>query len=128
MAETGYLAVRVYTSQAQLPIEGATVTVTQPTPNGTKLLATRITDRSGNITPVAIETPNKEESLQAGIRIPFTSVDITADYPNYERILVENAQVFSGVLSQQNLELIPIEERPEFFNLTEVFQVTSQEL
>ncbi len=128
MAENGYLAVRVYTSQAQLPIEGATVTVTRPTPNGTKLLATRITDRSGNIAPVAIETPDREESLQAGIRIPFASVDITADYPGYERILVENAQIFSGVLSQQNLELIPIEERPEVFNMTEVFQVTSQEL
>ncbi len=128
MAENGYLAVRVYTSRAQLPIEGATVTVTRPTPNGTKLLATRITDRSGNIAPVAVETPDREESLQAGIRIPFASVDITADYPGYERILVENAQIFSGVLSQQNLELIPIEERPEVFNMTEVFQVTSQEL
>ncbi len=128
MAENGYLAVRVYTSQAQLPIEGANVTVTQATPNGTRLLATRITDRSGNISPVEIATPDRSESLQAGIRIPFTSVDITADYPGYERILVENAQIFSGVLSQQNLELIPIEERPEVLNLTEVFQVTSQEL
>ena len=128
MAENGYLTVRVYTSQAQLPIEGASVTVTQSTPNGTRLLAARITDRSGSVSPIAIETPDKSESLQAGIRIPFTSVDITADYPGYERILVENAQIFSGILSQQNLELIPIEERPEFFNMTEVFDVTSQEL
>ena len=128
MAENGYLAVRVYTSQAQLPIEGATVTVTQATPNGTRLLATRITDRSGNTGPITIETPDKEESLQAGIRIPFTSVDITADYPSYERILVENAQVFSGIVTQQNLVLIPLQERPQAWNLTEIFQVSAQNL
>ncbi|MBE6985708.1 MAG: spore cortex-lytic protein [Ruminococcaceae bacterium] len=128
MAENGYLTVRVYTSSAQLPIEGATVTVTQPTPNGTRLLATRITDRSGNIEPIAIEAPNRSESQQAGVRTPFTSVDITADYPNYERVMVENAQIFSGVLSQQNLELIPIEERPEVWNMTEIFNVPSQNL
>lgn len=128
MAENGYLAVRVYTSSAQLPIEGAIVTVTQPTANGSRLLASRITDRSGTIEPVAIPAPNRSESLQSGAAEPFTQVDIIVDYPNYERIFVENAQIFSGVISQQNLELIPIGERPEAWNTTEVFQVTAQPL
>lgn len=128
MAENGYLTVRTYTSSAQLPIEGATITVTQPSSNGTRLIASRITDRSGNITPIAIAAPDRSESLQSGATAPFTQVDITADYPGYERILVENAQIFAGVTTQQEMKLIPIEERPDVWNLTEVFQVTAQPL
>lgn len=128
MTENGTLTVRTYTSSAQLPIEGAVVTVTQPTDNGTRLLASRITDRSGNIAPISIATPERSQSLSAGTSAPFTQVDITVDFPDYERILVENAQIFSGVVTQQELELIPIEERPSVWNMTEVFQVTAQPL
>ncbi len=128
MAENGYLSVRTYTSAAQLPIEGASIIVTQRTPNGTRLLASRITDRSGNIAPIEIAAPNRSESQSAGNNSPFTSVDITVDYPNYERVLVEDAQIFPGITTQQNFQLIPIEERPEAWNLTEIFQVTAQPL
>lgn len=128
MAENGYLAVRTYTSDAELPIEGANVIVTQRTPNGTRLIASRITDRSGNISPITIAAPNRSESQQSGNAAPYSEVDISVDYPNYERILVENAQIFPGVITQQNIKLIPIEERPEVWNLTEVFQVTAQPL
>lgn len=128
MTENGTLTVRTYTSSAQLPIEGAVVTVTQPTDNGTRLLASRITDRSGTIEPISIAAPDRSLSLSAGAGEPFTQVDITVDFPDYERILVENAQIFSGVVTQQELELIPIEERPNVWNMTEVFQVTAQPL
>ncbi len=128
MAENGILTVRTYTSAAQLPVEGAVVTVTRPTDNGTRLLATRITDRSGMIDPISIAAPDRSQSLSAGTPTPFTQVDITVDFPGYERILVENAQIFSGVVTQQELELIPIEERPNVWNMTEVFQVTAQPL
>lgn len=128
MTENGTLTVRTYTSSAQLPIEGAVVTVTRPTNNGTRLLASRITDRSGTIEPIYIPTPDRSQSLSAGSSAPYTQVDITVDFPDYERILVENAQIFSGVVTQQELELIPIEERPSVWNMTEVFQVTAQSL
>ena len=128
MAENGYLSVRTFTSSAELPIKGASVIVTQKSSNGSKLIASRITDRSGNIAPIAISTPDRTESQQAGTPTPFAKVDITVDYPNYERILVEDAQIFAGVITQQNFKLIPIEERPEAWNLTEIFQVTAQNL
>ncbi len=128
MAENGYLSVRVYSTAAQLPVQGALVTVTQPSTNGTRLLASRITDRSGNIERITIEAPNRSESLQSGIASPFTLVDISVDAPGYERILVENAQIFAGIISQQDMDLIPIEERPEAWNTTEVFQVSAQAL
>ena len=128
MPTNGFLTIRTYTSAAQLPVEDVTVSVTRPDSKGTRLFATRITDESGLAGPIAIPTPDRSESLQAGVAAPYTTIDIIADHPDYERVLVENAQVFAGVLSQQDIALIPLEARPEVFNLTETFQITPQAL
>lgn len=128
MPSNGFLRVRVFTSDAQLPVEDATVTVTQPADRGSKLLATRITDESGLIDLLPIPAPERQESLQTGATAPYAFVDIIVDHPEYERVLVENAQIFSGVISEQNIALIPIEERPQVWNLTEIFRITPQPL
>ena len=128
MSDTGYLTVRAFASSAQLPIEGAAITITQPGSGGTKLLASRLTDENGAVAPVRIRTPDLQESQQAGGSLSYTAVDITADHPDYERIVVENVQIFPGVLSRQNLEMIPVDSRPETWNMTEVFPISAQEL
>lgn len=128
MAATGLLTVRVYTSNAELPISGATVHVTQKTEKGDQLLATRITDESGKTTPIIIATPDRSESLTPGAAAPFTNVDITVDEPNYERALIENVQIFAGILTQQNLELLPNDAQPDAWNMTEIIPITAQPL
>ena len=128
MASNGFLRVRVYTSDAQLPVEDATVTVTQQGASGSRLLATRITDESGLIPVLTVSTPDSGGSQAPGTPSPYATVDIVVDHPDYERVLIENAQIFSGIISEQNIPLIPIEERPQYWNLTEVFPVTPQEL
>ena len=128
MPENGYFSVRAFVSGAELPVEGVSVTVTQPTENGSRLIAARLTDESGKIERLSIPAPGRSESQAPGNVKPWTSVDITADHPDYERILVENVQIFAGVLTEQNLELIPHDERPEAWNVTEVFDVTAQPL
>lgn len=128
MAEGGYLTVRTYTSSAQLPIVGATVSVTEQGTNGAKLIATRITDRSGRTTPIQISTPNRSESLTPGQAVPFTKVNITIDKVGFDRVLVENAQLFAGITSELNVEMLPLGENPDSFNTTELVDVTPQEL
>ncbi|MBR4307958.1 MAG: spore cortex-lytic protein [Oscillospiraceae bacterium] len=128
MASNGFLRVRVYTSEAQLPVEDATVTVTQSAERGSDLIATRITDESGLIELLTLPTPDRTESLQAGTPVPYAFVDIVVDHPEYERVLVENAQIFAGIITEQNVALLPIEERPAVWNLTEIFRITPQPL
>ena len=128
MSGTGFLTVRISTSDAELPIEDATVTVTQDTPGGVKLLAVRITDRSGVVPNIAIVTPALDESLEPGGPIPYTAVDVTVDRPGYDRALVENVQLFPGVQSQQDISLVPQSKTPEAFNMTDVVDITAQDL
>ena len=128
MAATGYLTVRTYASRAQLPIANATVVVNENTDDGTRLLAIRITDQSGRISPIPITTPDRADSLSPGDPRPWTPVELIVEHPDYERVLVENLQVFAGVNSQQDIELLPLNELPDAYNTTEVIDITAQPL
>ena len=119
----GYLSVHSFTSAARIPVEGVTFTITQRRAQGVELLAVRIADESGRIAPVAIAAPDEAESQS-----PFAVVDITADHPEFERILVENVQIFANITTDQNFALIPLAEQPEVWNMTEVFTIPAQEL
>ena len=59
---------------------------------------------------------------------PFTQVDLSAECPGYEQILVEGIQVFAGVRTIQELAMIPYPQYPEYYNLTEVFPISPQAL
>ncbi len=128
MAADGYLIIRTYTSAAQLPVAGATVSVTEQGENGARLIATRITDRSGRTTPIKITTPDRSESLTPGQPLPFKDVNITIDKTGFDRVLIENAQLFAGIITEQNVEMLPLGEHPDAFNMTELIDITPQAL
>lgn len=113
MQATGTLFVRVYTSQAQIPLEGATVVVASPEEAGKrKLLSIQNTDSSGMIRPVQIDAPALGESTSPGglpgDGAPFARCDVWAEQPGYAMLQIENVQIFPGVETLQDMELIPL--------------------
>ena len=126
MAATGYIQVHAFTSKAQLPLKDVTVLITDA--DG-KAIAMRQTDRSGKIQPVPILTPDLSASQtpQEGM-IPFTSVNIYARLENFEQIEAEGVQIFADTVTNQDLEMIPLAEFPEFWTETEIFQTPPQNL
>ena len=93
-----------------------------------ELLGLRSTNADGQTTPVPVSTPDRELSESPSGEKSWSSVDITADMPGYERVIVENVQVFPGVTTIQDFALIPLEDYPDQWSKTEVFDVTPQEL
>lgn len=126
MPSTGYIQVRAYASIARYPLEEVAIVVTGA--DGTAL-AMRLTDRNGQIEPIAIPVPDKAESLAPDPpEIPFTSVNLYAHLQGYEQIEAENVQVFADTVTNQNLEMIPLAEFPEVFDQREVFITPPQNL
>ena len=126
MAATGYIQVHAFTSKAQLPLKDVTVLITDL--NG-KAIAIRQTDRSGKIQPVPISTPelSASQAPETGI-VPFTAVNIYARLENFEQIEAEGIQIFADTVTNQDLEMIPLAEFPEFWTETESFQTPPQNL
>lgn len=92
-------------------------------------IALRLTDRSGRIEPIPIPVPDREESLTPNPEeIPFATVNLTARLRDYEQIIVDEVQVFPGIVTYQELELIPLSELPESRNKSETFVTSRQNL
>ncbi len=115
MQATGILSVRVYTSQAQIPLEGATVVVAAPGEGGKwRLLSIQNTNSSGVIRPVTIDAPALGESTSPGglpgDGAPFALCEIWAEQPGYAMLQVSGVQIFPDVETMQDMELIPLPE------------------
>lgn len=113
MQATGTLSVRVFTSQAQIPLEGATVVVATAGEEGKyKLLSIQNTDSSGKTRTITIDAPALGESTSPGglpgPGVPFAQCNVWAEQPGYAMLQVENVQIFPGVETVQNMELIPL--------------------
>ena len=126
MPDTGYIQTHAYQSNAQLPLQNVTVTVSSP--DGT-VIALRLTDRSGRIDPIPIPVPDRSESLTPDApEIPFTTVNLTARLKDYEQIFITGLQVFADVTTDQNLMLIPLSELPSSRSQSESFDTPPQNL
>ncbi len=127
MPATGYIQVHAYTSRAQIPLKDVAIAITEPSGSA---IALRLTDRSGQLSqPVEITVPDLAASQRPDTGVtPYALVDIYAKAEDYEEIEVKHVQVFPGIVTSQNLELIPLSELPEAWNQVEIFDTPSQNL
>ncbi len=130
MANEGRLKVRVYTSQAELPVEGATVVVTQSGKAGKyTLLSVQISDSSGLVRPIEISTPASNESTSPNQNgAAFALCNVWAEHPGYAMLQVEGVQIFPGVETLQDMELIPLAEGQSSLQQRDIRQMTAQAL
>lgn len=126
MSATGYITVRAYTSTAQFPLVNAAIAVTAE--DGTAI-AMRLTDRSGQITPIEIPVPDKSESLAPDPpERPYAVVNLYARLKGYEQVEAENLQVFADTTTNLNLEMIPLAEFPQQWDQSVTFDTPPQNL
>lgn len=111
MPENGYIQVRAFMSNAQIPLENVAVTISSI--DGTAI-AMRLTGRSGLTDPVAIPAPNRAESEQPEKNgQPFTDLILYAWKSGFEQVRATNVQVFAGVTTIQDLKMVPLSELPD---------------
>ena len=126
MASTGYIQVHAYTSFAQIPLQDVAVSITD---TDGKTIAFRLTDRNGKIdpVPVSVPAPSAGQTPDTGIT-PYTNINISARLENFEQIESRNVQIFPSVITNQNLEMIPLSELPQEWTKEEVFLAPPQNL
>lgn len=109
MQETGSLRVRVFTSRAQLPVQGAAVILSTPIEGGRReLLSILRTDSSGLARTVTLNTPDQNLSQDPGNLDPFAAYTIVVEHPNYYLAVFDGVQVFSGIETVQDVALNPL--------------------
>ena len=126
MPDNGYITARAYMSEAQLPRSNVAVTIVSS--DGTAI-AMRLTNRSGLTEPVAIPTPERSESEQPEENgRPFTDITIYAWKSGFEQVAARNVQVFSGITTIQDLEMVPLSELPNRWDENVLYNTPPQNL
>lgn len=128
MNGNGKIIARVTLASESVPVKDAVVTATTLDGDKQILLGIRRTDENGKTTPIDVETPDIEYSLEPenGVK-PYTSVDIRVDHPSAYTVLIRNVQVFSDNTSLVNVSLIPLREGIDSGE-QEIIEITSQNL
>lgn len=109
LTDSGTLVFRVFTSVADLPVEGAAVLVRLQ--DSGALLGVRVTNSSGETDPTVIETPSDALSQAPENTIqPWTGLQVMIEHPEYERVLLTGLQVFPGIETVQTVRLIPLKQ------------------
>lgn len=127
MSQPGTISAHVYTSRAQIPVIGATVAVSQRlTGKRHTLLAIRITDENGEIPSIPVPAPQGSET--PGNDAPFSSLDVRVEHPDYQMEIIEDIQIFPGISSLQEVQLIPLAEHAIPRNSYNMVRITPQPL
>ncbi|MBO5050439.1 MAG: hypothetical protein J6C41_08460 [Oscillospiraceae bacterium] len=127
MSNIGYIQVHAYTAKAQLPLRNVAIAVTN---DQGKTIALRMTNSSGKIDrPVEIQVPIPAAGLSPNTGIvPYSTVNLYAKVADYEEIEANNIQVFPGIITVQDLQMIPLSELPQYQNQVEIFNTPAQNL
>ena len=110
----GYLKVRVTTTGNTLPLEGAVVTVSEYSSDGSgendRVLYSLRTDRSGLTETVPLPAPAMTDSLRPGAAQPYSLYNITVTYDGYYPFVGVGVPIFSGIVALQPVNLLPLSE------------------
>lgn len=130
MPSYGTIVARVFTSEAIVPLAGALVSFSKKNSAGEReLIALRLTNYDGLTDPVVIETPDFSQSQQYSPgAVPYSTVDVEVEAPDFDRVRVENAQVFSDRQTIQRFLLIPSPDLPFGYTRTETFVIPEHPL
>ncbi len=125
----GFIKVQTVTSRAEIPVAGATVTVSTLRPGvGRVLLSVQRTDESGMTALVTVPTPDLANSLTPNQPQGWTDVQVGASHPNFDGVVIRDVQIFPGVTTLQELILVPRSGMPTDLGETETTTIPQQDL
>ena len=107
---TGGMQVNVTTLQGLYPVKNALITVFTGNNDNMTVIETDVTDESGKSGVFNLKTPPVSESQQAenGGALPYANYNVSVRSDGYVEQIAMNVPVFSGVISVQGIDLIPI--------------------
>ena len=108
----GYMIVRVTTARGAIPLEGATVIVSDYLPEDVNergnAIYTLTTNSSGLTDKLALPAPPRELSMTPGNGKSYLTYNIAVAKDGYYQQNYINAPVFEGITSIQSADMIPL--------------------
>lgn len=108
--QVGSLVISVFTASELYPVVNAEVTITAQNGENSDVLDSSVTDRSGRTKTFTLPAPSASMSQEPTVAIPFAEYRVSVKAPDYFDAVIENVQLFGGILTQLPINLIPLPE------------------
>lgn len=107
---TGGIQVNVTTIGRLYPVKNALVTVFSGGRDNMTTLDSDATDESGKTKIFSLKTPPSAESQRSdnGGEVPYSTYNVSVKSDGYVEKIAMNVPVFSGVVSVQGIDLLPV--------------------
>ena len=106
----GYLIVNVSTARGAIPLENASVTISDHEAEGNPIVTVVSTDNSGKTPRLALQAPDRANSMSPDKARPYATYLIEVVKEGYYPVTDSNVPIFSGITSIQPVEMIPLAE------------------
>lgn len=107
---SGQLVVSAFTADQVYPVVGASVSVTSENGSSPDYNQSSSTDRSGRSVVFTLPAPSASMSQEPTSSNPFGEYTVRVSHPSYFDAVIENVQIFDGILTQLPVGLIPLPE------------------
>lgn len=107
--DQGKLLISIRSQTGQVPIEGATITLSY-TGQPDSILETLSTNSSGQTENITLDTPPLEYSMEPAQNQPYAEYTIEVTAPGYESVNVSGIELLSGEEALQDVVMTPLEE------------------
>ena len=109
-SSSGQLVVSVFTANQIYPVVDAQVSVEAQNGDDSDVLGTSVTDRNGRSTTFTLPAPSAAASQEPTTLPPFAQYRVRIKHPDFFDAVIENVQIFGGVLTRLPVNLVPLPE------------------
>ena len=103
----GELKIEASLGQGAVPIEGVRITVYKRFTDGPRRFYTLWTDSSGMVNGILLPAPDRSLSERPSNQRPYAVYEVSAEHPDFERMVFPQTPVFPGITSIQKVRLVP---------------------
>ncbi len=106
--QKGFLRVQTFQGDRVLPMQGAQIKVFNNQQGQKKLVSTNKTDANGQSSLISLDARPFSLSQSPGKVQPYTTYDVEVSMPGYYTTYYVDLPIFSGTVSLQNTQMIPL--------------------
>ncbi len=103
----GYLKVQAFSGKQSFPIVNARVIVSKNFNSGSHTFYDELTDTSGIVDNLELNTPEKDLAKQDNKTSPFSTYTVRVTHPYFITTVYTNVPMFDGITSIQPVNMIP---------------------
>ncbi|MEG1537544.1 MAG: hypothetical protein RR387_04600 [Clostridiales bacterium] len=118
--DSGFLKIQTFTAHRAFPLQDSEIELYKVFQDGRQLQRFYKTDQFGSTLSIELPAPQQDLSLTPEAEHPYATYSLTVKHRGFEEVTIKNVDIFAGIVSLQELDLLPLELSAVTINQVEI--------